>query len=268
MKESTSNYKTRISELIQDCYITFDFVSCSTSSDAIRIMNSSVDKIRKNYGLIISELTTVFKFNIKDLTEWSSSFNSFINSNQKQLNSLGSSFYLNNAAHSFLNEFVSYIHGYIDDLASKCFNKFSLSKYCPEKNCVFIVHGHDKKLKTFLNKELKKNGFRSIILSEKNDTGITLFDKFEKYANKCLKAIILMTKDDLIKKDDREYYQPRPNVLIELGYFLNMLNREDIIVISEKGCEFPSDIYGVSYLEYDSNLSTLAKKVLESLNSK
>lgn len=264
-KDTSSDYKYMISELIQDCYNTYDFVSCIYSSDALLEINKTIDNIRKKYGNIISILTTIYKFDIEDLSSWSSSFNAFIKSNQKGLNSVRSSVYLTTVSRNFLNELVSHLHSYLDDLSNLCYKNFSLSKYRPEKNCVFIVHGHDIKLKTTLNKELKRNGFKPIVLSEKNDTGISLFDKFEKYANKCLKAIILMTKDDLVKKDEKEYYQPRPNVLIELGYFLNMLKREDVIIISEKGCKFPSDINGVSYLEYDSNLSILIRKVLSLL---
>lgn len=154
---------------------------------------------------------------------------------------------------------------YTRELAGLCSKTLSKTKRNPEDNTVFVVHGHDDILKVALSKALKKDGYNSIVLSEMSDSGITLFDKFEKYANRCVKAIILMTKDDLVIKGEEKYYQARPNVLVEYGFFLNMLDRSDIVVLLEKGCRKPSDVDGVSYIEHNRNLKTIIPKILDSL---
>lgn len=273
MKKKIVNYKEQIKVLINDSYISFPSNYHFSKEEAILFLNESLVRIRKNYSSISHIITSVFGYRIDNLTKWLESFNSFVTSNQRGINSLDSysvaEYYcaLNSSSISFFNNYIQYINNLLSMLSNICSSLLSKTKFDPEENAVFVVHGHNEKLKNHLKKKLEKNEYRPIILSSMNDSGITLFEKFEKYANRCTKAVILMTKDDLVKKGNGEYYQARPNVFIEFGYFLNMLEKENIVVICEKGCAVPSDIHGVSYLEYVDDLKLLADKVIDSLKN-
>ena len=87
-----------------------------------------------------------------------------------------------------------------------------------KENVVFIVHGHDEpnlyRLKELLRDEY---GLTPIVLSSRPGSGKTIIEKFEAEAKKAAFAFVLLTPDDIIRKNDREYSQARPNVIFELG---------------------------------------------------
>lgn len=118
-------------------------------------------------------------------------------------------------------------------------------------NKVFIVHGHDEKSRLELCNILKDElSLEPVVLLEKPNSSIeTIISKFERLANDCTYAIVLLTPDDIIGENKRA----RQNVVFELGYFLGKFQRthdRKIIIIKKAGVEIPSDISGVLYLEY------------------
>lgn len=120
---------------------------------------------------------------------------------------------------------------------------------------IFIVHGHDKATRLEL-KEILKDHFQlnPIILQDVQiDSLTTLFDKLDKNARKCSCAIILMTPDDTV--GDKK--QSRPNVLIELGYFLGLFPPVDrkIIILRKTTCNVPSDIQGVARIDFNEDIA-------------
>ncbi|MFA5413826.1 MAG: nucleotide-binding protein [Patescibacteria group bacterium] len=60
---------------------------------------------------------------------------------------------------------------------------------------VFIVHGHDEKLKSGVEEFLKSIGLEPIILHKQADLGKTIIEKVEYYSNVSF-AVIVLTKDD------------------------------------------------------------------------
>lgn len=54
-------------------------------------------------------------------------------------------------------------------------------------------------------------------------------------------VIILATKDDKVKTEKEEYYQPRPNVIHEIGLAQEKV-KDKIIYLKQEGCIFPSNI--------------------------
>jgi predicted nucleotide-binding protein len=65
-------------------------------------------------------------------------------------------------------------------------------------------------------------------------------------------AIILMTPDDVGRKDDPdndEQKRARQNVIFEAGYFMGKLGRGRVCVLVKDDVEFPSDLRGVVYIE-------------------
>lgn len=66
----------------------------------------------------------------------------------------------------------------------------------------------------------------------------------------CAKAIILCTADDMIKKENETYYQARPNVFLELGYFISEIGCNNIILVNEPDSKIPTDYQGICYITF------------------
>lgn len=128
---------------------------------------------------------------------------------------------------------------------------------------VFVVHGHDEKLKTQVARFLEKLELQPIILHEQPDQGLTIIEKFEKHSNVSF-AVVLLTPDDEGRKksanifptllDDEPELQSRArqNVIFEFGYFLGKLGRSNVCGLYCEGVELPSDYSGVLYTKVDS----------------
>lgn len=119
---------------------------------------------------------------------------------------------------------------------------------------IFIVHGSDKLSRLEL-KEMLKEDFHLdpvILMEQPQDTLGTIFTKLDKHARTCAVAIVLLTPDDIIKGKG----QPRPNVMIELGYFLGLYPPENrkIILLRNEECEIASDIHGVERLDFKESI--------------
>lgn len=115
---------------------------------------------------------------------------------------------------------------------------------------VFIVHGHDGKLKEAVARLIEKQGIEVIILSEQANKGSTIIEKFE--ANSEVgAAICLFTADDSGKGNKESDYRKRArqNVIFETGYFMGKLGRQNVIMIADGEIEIPSDMQGVVYTD-------------------
>ena len=100
---------------------------------------------------------------------------------------------------------------------------------------------------------LQSIGFEPIILHEQNDKGLTIIEKFEYYASKCVFAFILLTPDDPIHDSlgaDEIYWRARQNVILELGWFMAKLGRERVAVLHMGKVDIPSDMIGVIYIPF------------------
>jgi len=119
-------------------------------------------------------------------------------------------------------------------------------------NNVFIVHGHDDRMKIEIARTIEKLGLNPIILHEQANRGHTIIEKFETHSNVSF-AIILMTCDDLgrVKTSDEDKYRARQNVILEMGFFIGKLGRSKVLPLYEKGVELPSDLYGLLYTPID-----------------
>ena len=123
---------------------------------------------------------------------------------------------------------------------------------------VFIVHGHDMAAKSEVARFVGKLVLtrQVTILDEKPGLGMTIIEKFEKYASNAGFAIVLLTPDDVgAAKDKRDDLKPRArqNVIFEMGYFVKGLGRGRVCAMSTEEVEIPSDLAGVEYIHLDSN---------------
>lgn len=116
---------------------------------------------------------------------------------------------------------------------------------------VFIVHGHDGKNLTELKELLVDEfGLTPVVLYSEPGKGRTIIEKFEDEAKKAGFAFVLLTPDDLIKTQGEEYFQARPNVVFELGWFYGRLTRKKVCLLFKVGTKIHSDLAGVSRIEF------------------
>ncbi len=141
---------------------------------------------------------------------------------------------------------------------------------------VFVVHGHDEKLKTQVEQFLEKLELQPIILHKQPDQGQTIIEKFEKHSDVSF-AIVLFTPDDEGRKKPAKLHwsdpviveQPplapraRQNVILEFGYFLGKLGRPKVCGLYCEGVELPSDYDGVLYTKVDAEGAWQFKLVKE-----
>ena len=127
---------------------------------------------------------------------------------------------------------------------------------------IFIVHGHDDKLKESVARIIEKQEIEAIILSEKANQGRTIIEKFEDYSD-VGGAICLFTADDIgkAKNDASDNTRARQNVVLETGYFMGKLGRNRVVILADKGIEMPSDLSGVVYTDTSSWQFDLLKEL-------
>lgn len=135
-------------------------------------------------------------------------------------------------------------------------------------NKVFVVHGRDDGMKQAVARTLEKLGLTPVILHEQPDQGRTIIEKFVDYSDVSF-AVVLLSPDDLAYPKDASpkeaKLRARQNVILELGFFLGKLGRENVLVVyrEEKNFEMPSDYSGVLYTPYDTAGSWQFKLVQE-----
>jgi len=148
--------------------------------------------------------------------------------------------------------------------------KDALRAISKETNCrVFIIHGHAEAKRREL-KDLLKYEFNldPIVLIDEPDQGAsTLIEKFERYAPSCAYAIALITPDDLVNKDGEIYLQARPNVLLELGWFMANLGRNGVLLLVQgDNSKLPSDLSGIVTKRFNNNISEIALNIKRELD--
>jgi hypothetical protein len=131
---------------------------------------------------------------------------------------------------------------------------------------VFIVHGHNQNAREQLKALLSAVGLQPIILSEQTHRGRTIIEELEHYSKTCSFAIVLVTPDDVVgDSPDRFFQRARQNVILELGWFMGRLGRENVVLISQGEVELPSDVHGVLYLPFKTDLHEVAAAISQQL---
>lgn len=123
----------------------------------------------------------------------------------------------------------------------------------PLTNRIFVVHGHDGEARETVARYLEGIGFEPVILHEQANRSRTIIEKIE--ANRDVSfAVILLTPDDEgCVKGGAPEPRARQNVLLELGYFMAHLGRENICALKRGTVEIPSDFAGVIWEAMDDN---------------
>jgi CheY-like chemotaxis protein len=137
---------------------------------------------------------------------------------------------------------------------------FSIQSLKPQ---VFIVHGHDRgavaDLQTFITTDFKWD--TPVVLDEQASGGLTIIEKFEKFARNADIVFVLMTPDDVGASSasiSATQFRARQNVFFELGYFFGrILRRSGRVFLFKKGdLEIPTDLAGIIYIDISGGLSS------------
>lgn len=113
---------------------------------------------------------------------------------------------------------------------------------------VFIIHGHDERLKMEVELFLRSIQVTPVILHQQEDRGRTIIEKLIEVSQDAGFAIALFTPDD-IQEDLTK--RARQNVLLETGYFMGKLGRDRVRMIVREGTEIPSDLSGILHTKFD-----------------
>lgn len=132
---------------------------------------------------------------------------------------------------------------------------------------IFIVHGHSETAKTELKNLLSGLGLQPIILSEQSHRGRTIIEQLEYHSTTCSFAFVLMTPDDIASGSEiKPSRRARQNVILELGWFMARLGRENVILLSQGEIELPSDVLGILYLPFKNEVNEVAAEIAKQLH--
>ena len=149
-----------------------------------------------------------------------------------------------NKSSSNVAQIVRYIKNYFDTGKERIFNN------------IFLVYGHNHNMKSYVENYIKSLGIKSIDLFKQSSGGLqSIFDALNECTNLAECAVILLSADDIVLDTEnlKMLYRARQNVIFEMGLFAGHLGKNKVIVLYENHLkfEFPSDISGVFYIEYD-----------------
>lgn len=136
-------------------------------------------------------------------------------------------------------------------------------------NKVFIVHGHDEKMKNQLEIFLNEIGLEPVVLHREADEGLTVIEKFEKHSDVGY-AFILLTPDDIaypVNFEDKKEKRARQNVVFEFGYFVSKLGRNRVCCLYKRGVTIPTDIAGLLYKDIEENVEEKAFSILKDIKA-
>lgn len=135
---------------------------------------------------------------------------------------------------------------------------------------IFLAHGTDNEARDQLWSALEEFGLDVIVLSRETVTGAaTIIEKFERVAKTCNYAVALLTPDDKhfeeLSGDER--HKARQNVLIELGWFMAHIGRENTFIVVVGDVDIPSDIVGIEVLMAGDSVSDSKERMVRFFHS-
>jgi predicted nucleotide-binding protein len=141
-------------------------------------------------------------------------------------------------------------------------------------NKVFVVHGHDEKLKEELAAFLATLGLEPIVLHKQPDMGQTIIEKFESNSDVGY-AIILLTPDDIgyssteesKGESENKRFRARQNVIFEFGYFVGRLGRNRVCCVYKGDVELPTDVSGIIYKKIGDKFEEVAFSIIKDLKA-
>ena len=168
-----------------------------------------------------------------------------------------------------LRQVDHYLYSFQEPANVGSFTVASQRSLVPATRNVFVIHGHDEINQLRLSKLLREDFKLSpIVLLDKPGRSAPTIEKFEQHAKTCSYAIALFTRDDKIVKDGGlEYWQPRPNVIFETGWFVGRLGRGRVLILLEEGVKIHSDFDGVNRIQFQNNVEDKFRNIQSELEA-
>lgn len=133
-----------------------------------------------------------------------------------------------------------------------------------DSNKIFIVHGHDELAISQVCEVLIKLKLEPIILKEEASKSNTIIEKIERLSSEVGFGIVLYTACDIGgKNSDSLQPRARQNVLLEHGFLMAKLGRENTLALKKGNVETPSDVQGLVYTTMDEHKAWQYKLVDE-----
>ncbi len=153
---------------------------------------------------------------------------------------------------SRLEQVEHYLYSFNAPAMSGSFVLASQPSLIPATKNIFVIHGRDETNQLRLAKLLREDfKLAPVVLFDKPGRSAPTIDKFEQHAQTCSYAIALFTADDnVIAKSGEEYWQPRPNVIFETGWFVGRLGKERVLILLQEGVKIYSDFDGVNRIHF------------------
>ncbi|MFV8451294.1 nucleotide-binding protein [Vibrio campbellii] len=121
----------------------------------------------------------------------------------------------------------------------------------PEKEKIFIVHGHDEHLLVETENLFRKLNLEPIVLRDQHSGGKTIIEKLEDHGDVKYAVILYTACDEGRKIGASELnHRARQNVVFEHGYFIGRLGRGNVAAVVKGQVEIQGDISGVVYFPY------------------
>jgi predicted nucleotide-binding protein len=149
----------------------------------------------------------------------------------------------------------------VDVLASGLFKTRATPQLLSRR--IFIVHGHDHRLKDEVEAFVSAIGLVPVILHQHADRSQTVIEKFERHADVGF-AVALLTPDDALENGPM---RARQNVMLELGYFVGKLGRARVCALRKGRVQLPSDIVGILYKDVEDVTRPWRDELLLELNA-
>ncbi|RKJ77778.1 hypothetical protein D7X33_11280 [Butyricicoccus sp. 1XD8-22] len=158
------------------------------------------------------------------------------------------------------NFYVKKYYARAVELSGKKINDFSIvttdgsADRSVDSKGVFIVYGRDNDLYNFVLTFLKMTDAKAISLAETGPEGSkTIIEQLENHIREAKYAIVLLSPDDIgylaTGNVDEKEKRARQNVLIEYGYTLGFLGRQNVISISvDSSLDLPTDLHGIRFI--------------------
>lgn len=119
------------------------------------------------------------------------------------------------------------------------------TKQRPRTGKVFVVHGHDLKIRDQVCEILESFSLTPVILAETAGSSQTIIELVEKHGG-VDHAVCLLTADDVGgSRSGSLRPRARQNVIWEIGYFFGLLGRNQVSIVADEDVELPSNILGL-----------------------
>lgn len=125
------------------------------------------------------------------------------------------------------------------------------------KKRIFIVHGRDRGMRSEVEAYVRRLGLDPVILEDEAGGMRTIIEKFERYSDVAF-AMVILSADDVGRANTETDLKPRArqNAILELGFFINALTRDMVLVIVPSDLELPSDLHGSGEIRWGSEWKT------------